>query len=94
MFTINTLSFAQLKNAEHVAFFNNVALELEKKTAEVLGMVPAQLTNFRTVVDAEQDTVNRSMASEYTPEMKAMDDTRDRRDTRIHPRCDRLLRRG
>ena len=35
MFTISTLSFAQLKNAEYVAFFNNVVLKLKKKTAEI-----------------------------------------------------------
>ena len=78
MFNIITLSFAQLKNAEHVAFFNNVAIELEKKTAEALGLTPAQLSGFRNTVDAEQDIVNRSTASEYTPEMKAFDDERDR----------------
>ena len=38
MQSISTLPFAQLKNAEHVAFFNNVAIELEKKTAESLGL--------------------------------------------------------
>ena len=35
---ISNLTFPQLKNAEHVAFFNNVAIELEKKTAESLGL--------------------------------------------------------
>ena len=75
---IPTLTFAQLKNAEHVAFFNNVAIELEKKTAESLGLTASQLTAYRDAVDAEQDIVNRSMASIYTAEMEAMDIERDR----------------
>ena len=78
MQSISTLPFAQLKNAEHVAFFNNVPIELEKKTAESLGLTANQLTAYRNAVDAEQDIVNRSMASIYTAEMEAMDAERDR----------------
>ena len=75
---VNILSFAQLRNAEHVAFFNNVSVALTKTGAEALGMTADQLTSFKLNVDTEQDIVNRSMASVYTPEMKEMDDERDR----------------
>ena len=78
MQSISTLPFAQLKNAEHVAFFNNVAIEIEKKTAESLGLTVSQMQAYRTAIDAEQDIVNRSMASTYTAEMEAMDAERDR----------------
>ena len=75
---VNILSFAQLRNAEHVAFFNNVSVALTKTGAEALGLTADQLTSFKLNVDTEQDIVNRSMASVYTPEMKEMDDERDR----------------
>ena len=75
---IPILTFAQLKNAEHVAFFNNVAIELEKKTSESLEIPVQNFVNFRAAVNAEQDIVNRSMASVYTADMEAMDIERDR----------------
>ena len=78
MQSISTIPFAQLNNAEHVAFFSNVAVELDKKTAEALGLTTVQFLNFRKAVTAEQDIVNRSMASVYTADMEAMDAERDR----------------
>ena len=78
MQTITTLSFAQLRNAEHVSFLTNVKVAIEKVGAESLGFTQAQVKAFADAIALEQDIVNRSMASVYTPEMKALDEERDR----------------
>ena len=78
MQTITTLSFAQLRNAEHVSFLTNVKVAIEKVGAESLGFNQAQVKAFADAIALEQDIVNRSLASIYTPEMKALDEERDR----------------
>jgi len=75
---IDSLSFGQLRNAEHVSFHTNVLVALEKVGATKLGLTNDRLQAYKQIVDAEQDIVNHSTASIYTPEMKAMDDERDR----------------
>ena len=57
MLTINFLPFAQLRNAEHVAFFNNVVVELTKFDATDLGLTAEKITQFKNTVNAEQDIV-------------------------------------
>ena len=78
MLKISTLSFAQLKNAEHVSFFNNVKVAIDKIGTTTLGITEAQMAPFCLALDTEQDIVNRAQSSIYTPEMKAMDEERDR----------------
>lgn len=78
MIKINILSFGQLKNAEHVSFFTNVKVAVEKIGISSLGIAEAQIASYKSACDEEQDIVNRSMASVYTPEMEAMDKERDR----------------
>ena len=75
---INSLSFQQLKNAEHVSFFTNVGVAISKLTPTALGLTEAQIMNYNAAVALEQDIVNHSTGSVYTPEMKALDDERDR----------------
>ena len=75
---INSFSFAQLKNAEHVSFFTNVQVAIEKVGAEVAGIAKAQMDAYKAAVLVEQDIVNHSTGSVYTPEMKALDEERDR----------------
>ncbi len=75
---INSLSFQQLKNAEHVSFFTNVGVAINKLTATAVGLTEAQMKQYTDAVNLEQDIVNHSTGSIYTPEMKALDDERDR----------------
>ena len=75
---INSLSFQQLKNAEHVSFFTNVGVAISKLTATAVGLTEAQMKQYNDAVALEQDIVNHSTGSIYTPEMKALDDERDR----------------
>ena len=78
MLKINNLSYDKLKNAEHVSLFTNVKVAIEKLTLASLGLPQALFASYKQALDVEQDIVNRSMASIYTPEMKAADDERDR----------------
>ena len=78
MITINFLPFGQLKNAEHVAFFNNVVLELGKFDVSDLGVTAEQLGKFKQAVGMEQDIVLKSQGSMYTKDMQALDEERDR----------------
>ena len=78
MLTITPMSFAQLKNAEHVSLFSNIQNAIDKSTATKLGLKEALYNAYVNAVAFEQDIVNRSQASVYTPEMKALDDDRDR----------------
>ena len=78
MLKVNTLPFTQLRNAEHVSFLTNVKVAIERSSAIGDGLTPEQFNSFKTAVDLEQDIVNRSLASIYTPEMKATDVERDR----------------
>ena len=75
---INSLSFAQMKNAEHVSFFTNVQVAIDKVGAAKAGLTEAQINAYKAAVLVEQDIVNHSTASIYTPEMKALDEERDR----------------
>ena len=75
---INSLPFAQLKNAEHVSFFTNVQVAIEKVGATKAGLTEAQMKTYKDAVLVEQDIVNHSTGSIYTPEMKALDEERDR----------------
>ena len=84
MLKINTLTFAQLKNTEHVSLFQNVKVAIDKYTTTAIGLSADQYDAYKAAVDQEQDIVNRSMGSIYTPEMKAMDEERDRLFRRIH----------
>lgn len=78
MLKVNTLSFGQLKNAEHVSLFTNVKVAIDKVTLTAIGLPEALYKSYKQALDLEQDIVNRSMASIYTPEMKAADEERDR----------------
>ena len=78
MLTINSLPFTQLRNAEHVAFFNNVVLALGKIGAEDLGLTAEKFTEFKNIVNAEQDIVLKAQGSMYTADMVALDEERDR----------------
>jgi len=75
---ISSLSFSQLKNAEHVSFFSNVAVAIEKVGVAAVGLTTDKMQAYKALVDNEQDIVNHSTASIYTPEMKAADEERDR----------------
>lgn len=76
--SINSLPFAQLKNAEHVAFFNNVVLELSKFDVTDLGLTAEKLNQFKDIVNKEQDIVLKAQGSMYTKDMQALDEERDR----------------
>ena len=77
MLCINTLSFLQLKNAEHVSFFSNIALAINTLGAEDLGLNAALFTEFKSAVNEEQDIVLKAQGSMYTTDMVAADDERD-----------------
>ena len=78
MQTINTLPFGQLKNAEHVAFFNNIVIAIDKTGGEKIGLTAEQLTQFKGAVLNEQDIVLKAQGSMYTADMEAYDAERDR----------------
>ncbi len=78
MHYITTLSFPQLRNAEHVAFFNNVVLELDNHGATDLGLTAEKLIQFKNIVNAEQDIVLKAQGSMYTADMQEYDEERDR----------------
>ncbi len=78
MFSINSLPFGQLKNAEHVAFFNNVVIAIDKIGAEEIGLTAAKFTEFKNAVGTEQDIVLKAQGSMYTADMQALDEERDR----------------
>ena len=84
MLCINSLPFAQLKNAEHVAFFNNVVIAITTIGAEDLGIASAQFTAFKTAVTNEQDIVLKAQGSMYTADMVAADKERDALYSLIH----------
>lgn len=75
---INTLNSSHLRNSEHVEFYHNVLVAIQKQGTEALGLTATQLADYKLAVDTEQDIVNRSTGSEFTPEMEAMDKERDR----------------
>ena len=77
MQTINNLPFAQLRNAEHVAFFNNVLREFDKYGAEDLGITAEKFDKFTTAVATEQDIVLKAQGSMYTADMVDLDAQRD-----------------
>ena len=76
--TVTFLPFAQLRNAEHVAFFNNVVVELTKFDATDLGLTAEKITKFKAAVNDEQDIVLKAQGSMYTADMQALDEERDR----------------
>ena len=78
MSVIDSVPFSHLKNAEHVAFLNNVCVAITKVTPEAIGLASELFKKFTDVVAVEQDIVNHSTGSVYTPEMQALDDERDR----------------
>ena len=78
MLELTTLSFAQLRNAEHVAFFTNVRKVIDKFGTEGLGLDATQFTQFTTAVDEVQDIVLKTHASMYTADMESLDKDRDR----------------
>ena len=78
MHKISAFGFYQLKNAEHVSFFSNVQLAIDKAGVATLGIESELYANYVKAVAVEQDIVNRSQASVYTPEMEALDKERDR----------------
>lgn len=86
MLKISTITFAQLKHAEHVSLFCNVKNAIDKATPTKLDMTDELYNAYSNAVALEQDIVNRSVGSIYTPEMKALDDDRDRLFKRIHNR--------
>lgn len=78
MLKINNLSYDKLKNAEHVSLFTNVKVAIDKLTPTSLGLSETLFTAYKSALGLEQDIVNRSMASVYTPEMEEADKERDR----------------
>ncbi len=85
---VNTLSFGQLKNAEHVSLFTNVKVAIDKMTPTALGLSDTLYTAYKSALGVEQDIVNRSMASVYTPEMEEADKERDRLFRLIHSKLE------
>ena len=57
MFSINSLPFGQLKNAEHVAFFNNVVIAIDKIGAEEIGLTVAKFTELTKKLRAESENL-------------------------------------
>lgn len=90
MFTLSTLSFSQLKNAEHVSYFNNVVMAMQKIGIEELGLTTEQFEQFKKAVDAEQDIVLRSQGSMYTADMEAIDGERDQLFRMIHHKLEAI----
>lgn len=78
MQVISSVPFSHLKNAEHVSFLTNVGIAIAKITPEAVGLTSALVKQYNDAVALEQDIVNHSNGSVYTPEMRALDDERDR----------------
>ncbi len=75
---INSVPFSHLKNAEHVSFLSNVSVAITKATPEAIGLSETMFKQYSDIVALEQDIVNHSSGSVYTPEMEALDKERDR----------------
>ena len=78
MLEIKSLAFSKLKNAEHVSFFTNVGMTIDKFEATKLALPAAQVSAFKALVNVEQDIVNHTTASVFTQEMNRTDEERDR----------------
>ncbi len=78
MQSINYLPFAQLRNAEHVAFFYNVQKTIERYGATDLGLTAESFTQYTAAVNAVQDIVLKTQGSKYTADIEAYDAERDR----------------
>ncbi len=57
MQSINILPFGQLKNAEHVAFFNNVVIAIDKIGAEEIGLTVAKFTSCASALGVINEIV-------------------------------------
>ena len=78
MIKVSTMPFSRLKNAEHVSLFTNVKVAIDKVGVTALGLAADLYATYVQALATEQDIVNRALGSVYTPEMKALDDERDR----------------
>ena len=81
---ISTITFARLSNAYHVAFFSDVKAAIDKNQYENLGLDNENYGRFDNAVLEEQDIVNRSRASLYTPKLQEYDNLRDNYFRRVY----------
>ena len=77
MQTINPITLERLKNAEHVQFHTNIRTIVEKILSETIGLDAVVMTNYTAAIAAEQDIVNMTTGSSYTPQMQENDTKRD-----------------
>lgn len=77
MLTLSTLTHERLKNAEHVQFHTNVLSIINTATADAIGLNALILTTFASAIAEEQDIVNMTTGSSYTPQMEENDKLRD-----------------
>lgn len=68
--TIIALQLALMKNAEHVQFHSNVRNIITTATPDKLGLSNDVFNPYRDAILAEQDIVNRALASIYTPQLE------------------------
>ena len=81
---INIITFARLSNAYHVAFFSDVKAAIDKVQYANLGLDNENYGRFDMAISAEQDIVNRSRASVYTPKLQEYDNLRDNYFRRVY----------
>ena len=74
---INSFGFTKLTNAYHVAFFSTFLAIIQRHIVATLGLPSALVDEFAGKVSAEQDAVNKAMASTYSIEMAEQDTQRD-----------------
>ena len=75
--TIISIDLGRMKNAEHVQLHGNIRSLIENADAEEIGLASSVYNPYRQAINAEQDIVNNSQASEYTQQMKDADTLRN-----------------
>ena len=74
---ISSIYFARMTAALHVQFHSAALTHLENQGAAALGLDAALTEAYKQAIAAEQDYVNRPLASEYTQRIAELDQTRD-----------------
>lgn len=82
MKTINKISFARLSNAYHVSFLFAIKADIDKYDffedgAPAIGIQKNLYDAYVEQLEKEQDIVNRTRSSEYTPVLAKLDKARD-----------------
>ncbi len=76
--TIQAITLANMKHAEHVQFHSNIRNLITTTSPDKIGLSASVFNPYRDAILAEQDIVNRAQASTFTAEMEEADKLRCR----------------